>query len=164
MKKHLYLLLLCLFLNVSLFSNDDLNVSAKIYQKIDEQKIFNIIKKIYREESTEYIIDTTWDKLHIMERSTNAFLTIGMQVDNIILSVVPTEDKNKTQMHLEIFTMIEDEKTLTPPDSLAHKIFWNRIDYALGLDDNWLYCDKNFDSILHVAYPYCDIKKDELLP
>jgi hypothetical protein len=164
MKKHLYLLLLCLFLNVSLFSNDDLNVSAKIYQKIDEQKIFNIIKKIYREESTEYIIDTTWDKLHIMERSTNAFLTIGMQVDNIILSVVPTEDKNKTQMHLEIFTMIEDEKTLTPPDSLAHKIFWNRIDYALGLDENWLYCDKNFDSILHVAYPYCDIKKDELLP
>ena len=164
MKKHLYLLLLCLFLNVSLFSNDDLNVSAKIYQKIDEQKIFNIIKKIYREESTEYIIDTTWDKLHIMERSTNAFLTIGMQIDNIILSVVPTEDKNKTQMHLEIFTMIEDEKTLTPPDSLAHKIFWNRIDYALGLDENWLYCDKNFDSILHVAYPYCDIKKDELLP
>lgn len=164
MKKHLYLLLLCLFLNVSLFSNDDLNVSAKIYQKIDEQKIFNIIKKIYREESTEYIIDTTWDKLHIMERSTNAFLTIGMQVDNIILSVVPTEDKNKTQMHLEIFTMIEDEKTLISPDSLAHKIFWNRIDYALGLDENWLYCDKNFDSILHVAYPYCDIKKDELLP
>lgn len=163
MKKYLYLLLFCLFLNVSLVVGDDLNVSTKTYQNIDEQKIFNIIKKIYREDSTDFVIDTSWDKLHIMERSANVFLIIGgLQVENIILSVVPAEDKNKTQMRLEIFSMIEDEKYLTQPDSIAHKIFWNRIDYALGVDENWLYCDKNFDSILHVAYPYCDIDKDEL--
>ena len=164
MKKHLYLLLLCLFLNISLFSNDDLNVSIKTYQNIDEQKIFNIIKKIYKDNSKDFIIDTSWDKLHIMERSTNIFLTIGMQVDNIILSVLPTKDKNTTKLSLEIFSMIEDEKNLVLPDSQAHEIFWNRIEYALGLGEEWIYCDKNLNSILHIAYPYCDIKKDKLVP
>lgn len=164
MKKNIKLFILLLSFCTIIMANEDQNTSVRTYQNTDIQKVFNIVKTIYNNSSTDYIIDTSWDKLIISKRSTSGFLDITIQIDTIIVLSLPNDDNNSTKIELETFKMIDEVKKPILNTSLTHKLLWNRIDYSLGKNDNWIDCQTSYETILLSNSPLCTIDKSILKP
>jgi hypothetical protein len=162
------ILTLCfsLFFILTCFANaaEDTNSSKRTYNHIDEQKVFNLIKKIYKTASSRYIIDTSWDKVVISKRTTQGFLDLDVKIDFITLKIIPQEDQNISEFEFTAYSEINEKKTFELPDSILHKIFWNRIEYALGIDTQWIDCKTSFTAILLTQNPLCTIEKNQLSP
>ncbi|MFT7004787.1 MAG: hypothetical protein ACJAWW_002152 [Sulfurimonas sp.] len=165
MKKYLSLFyLISLLFNFTLFANDDLNSSVNSYTNIDEQKVFNTVKEMYEKMSPDFIVYTTWDQLHLMKRSTFGFLNIDIKVDNILLSYLPSKDKNTTNIKLEIFQTNQYETKVTDTNPFAYELFWNRLEYALGKTDKLIDCTYEPKANMFVHNPLCKMEKESFLP
>lgn len=165
MKKYLSLFyLLSLLFNFTLSANDDLNSSIKSYANIDEQKVFNIVKEMYEKISPNLVVDTTWDQLHLMKRSTFGFFNIDIKVENVLLTYLPSKDKTITNIKLEIFRTNQDEEKVANTNPFIYKLFWNRLEYALGKTDKLMDCTYEPESVMFVHNPLCKMEKESFLP
>lgn len=158
------LIILFVSFSITLLANDDINSTTKTYKNIDIQKVFNIVKTIYRSSSTEYIFDTSWDKLNISKRSVSMFPDIQIQIDTIILSSLPTQDNNGSIIQLETFKTVGETKKELFQTAITQKLLWNRIEYGLGMTQDWLDCQTSFTTILIANEPLCTIDKTQLQP
>jgi hypothetical protein len=141
---------------------EDLNASIRNFSHIDEQKVFNIVKKIYKNSSKEYIIDTTWDELKISQRLSHGYFNLDVATNNISLKILPSKDLKSTRYELQIYSIKNEKTKFITPDSMLHKLFWNRIEYALGLDNSWIDCKTSFMTIFLTLEPLCLIHKEQL--
>ena len=162
-KINIWFIIKILLLPIIVFaSENNINQSSRTYSNIDEQKVYNIVKKMYYNNSKDYIVDTSWDKLHISKRSTfGFFLDIEMSIDNLILTTTVNKDSNSTNFKLETYNQTGEIIKPIRTNNFLHTIFWNRIEYASKLTDNWIDC-KSFYDILLLVHPLCTINKEQL--
>jgi len=148
-------------------TNAEDNVSSvRTYTQLDEQKAFNLIKKIFRMHSLEkYIIDTSWEEVHITERSASGYFNLNTTIDHLVLRVEPTTDQNQTVMHLELYKTSDTEETkdYLPINDSSYELLWNRLEYGLGLNSEWISCF-TLSRFLSFERPLCAIDKESLQP
>jgi uncharacterized membrane protein len=159
-----WILKLSLFVHISLFAAQDQNVSIKQYHGIDEQLAYNAIKKIFRHNDSDTIIDTNWSSLHVSKRTTTGYIDMQVHTDNIVLTTTYLNDTNEKEIKLEIFSTINDEKLPLSPNDFLYHLFWNRIDYALGINTEWIDCFHSIEGVFYYRYPLCMINKEEIQP
>lgn len=158
--------LLLLGFSFSAVNAEDSVSSIRTFTHFDEQKAFNLIKKIFRSHSMEkYIIDTSWEELHITERSASGYFNLNTTINHLVLKVEKTMDHNHSIMHLELYkTSDADEvKHYVPVNEFSHELLWNRLEYGLGLNNQWINCF-TLSEFLSFEYPLCAIDKESLQP
>jgi len=137
----------------------DSNVSMKIFNIDNEQELYNSIKRVFFSSEHEHILDTNWTALHISKRVTKGFVDIDVEVQSVVLSS-KTLDKNGTkEMCLEIYTTQNDEVTNFKSNSFLHTLFWNRLEYILGLEDEWINCNFKLEAIAYRNHLLCGAEK-----
>jgi hypothetical protein len=156
MKKLLFLIL-CF--SLTLAAKD---ISSRDYDSIDEQLAYNAIKKIFVLDDHETIVDTNWSTLHISKRSTTGYTDIAVSVENILLTTKYYNDSDSKKMTLEIFTTVNDKDSFVSSDSFLHTLLWNRVEYAVGIDDNWIECIYSIKGLFYLNHPICSIDKEIL--
>lgn len=122
----------------------------------DEQHVFNIMKKIFRHNGDTYIIDTTWDRLEIIQRSIKGYVNIDVISEHIVL----TYEADEQRFRLDLFTQVANEKEAYSNTHVLYNLIWNRLEYALGITDTWESCFSL--KLNNLAYPLCKIDKDVL--
>ncbi|MDD3344521.1 MAG: hypothetical protein PHR87_13210 [Sulfurospirillaceae bacterium] len=163
MKKILLLFFkLSLVFHISLYAIEDQNSSTQQYYVVDEQVAYNVIKKVFRNYDSETIIDTNWSSLHLSTRTTIGYIDMQVLVNEIVFTTKHLTDTNTKEIRLEIFSTINDKKHPLPADDFLYRLFWNRIDYALGISTDWLECFPSFEGTLYYQHPLCTISKEEL--
>lgn len=161
-KIKIWFIIKILLLPIIVFASEsNINYSSKSYTNIDEQQVYNIAKKIYKQSSKDYIIDTSWDKLHISKRSTSGFVNIEISIDNLVLTTVVEKDSNTTNFKLEIYNQTGEKITPVNPDDYIYTLFWNRIEYATKMTQEWIDC-KSFQTVFLSTHPLCTISKEQL--
>lgn len=138
------------------------DISSRDYNSIDEQLAYNAIKKIFVSDDSGAIVDTTWNTLHISNRSTTGFINITTLEDNILLTTKYNSETDSKTISLEIFTTVDEENSYVSSDSFLHTLVWNRIEYALGLDDNWIECAHSLGDLSYSKHPLCSVDKETL--
>ena len=151
---------LFLFLCWSLVGANEL--SFREYKSIDEQLAYNAIKKIFVLDDRETIVDTNWSTLHISNRSTTGFINIDASVESLVIRTEYDKESDSKKMSVEIFTTVDDENSSVSSNSFLHTLVWNRIEYALGLDDNWVKCVYSPYGLFHLSHPLCTVDKETL--
>ncbi|EQB34470.1 hypothetical protein M947_10715 [Sulfurimonas hongkongensis] len=142
----------------------DSNISIKIFNIDNEQELYNSIKRVFYTSQHEHILDTNWTSLHMSKRVITGFIDIDVEVQNVVLSS-KTLDKNGTkELSLEIYSTQNDEVTSFKPDSFLHSLFWNRLEFILGLEDEWINCNLNLKTMLSHNHMLCNADKDKARP
>lgn len=136
------------------------DISSREYNSIDEQLAYNAIKKIFVSAESQIIVDTNWSTLHVSKRSTSGFIDITTSIENILLKTKYLSDSDSQKMSLEIFTTVNEENSYVSSDSFLHTLMWNRIEYALGFDDNWIECIYSPRGIFYINHPLCSVNKE----
>ncbi|ABB44475.1 hypothetical protein Suden_1197 [Sulfurimonas denitrificans DSM 1251] len=136
------------------------DISSREYNSIDEQLAYNAIKKIFVSAESQTIVDTNWSTLHVSKRSTSGFIDITTSIENILLKTKYLSDSDSQKMSLEIFTTVNEENSYVSSDSFLHTLMWNRIEYALGFDDNWIECIYSPRGIFYINHPLCSVNKE----
>lgn len=165
-KIKIFTLLILLGFSFSSVNAEESISSVRTYSHFDEQKAFNLVKKIFRTHSSEkYIIDTSWEELHITERSASGYFNLTTTINHLVLKVEKTMDHNHSIMHLELYkTSDTDEiKHYIPANEFSHELLWNRLEYGLGLNNEWINCF-TLSEFLSFTYPLCAIDKESLQP
>jgi len=137
------------------------NVSIKTFSIDNEQELYNSIKKVFFTSKHEHILDTNWTALHISKRVTTGFIDIDVEVQNIILSSKALDENGSKEMSLEIYTTQNDEVTIFKPDNFLHTLFWDRVEYILGIKDEWINCNYKLEAILYRDHILCNANKDK---
>lgn len=115
---------------------------------VHEQDVFNIVKKMFHAEgSGEYIIDTSWHNLTLSKREL-LYSPFSIEIKKIIYELHADEVNEKNiALRLKISAQREERlKEYYEKESFLHHIFWNRIEYALGLAP-WYECSVDQKSI-----------------
>jgi len=132
-------LIISLLLATSVFSSKADTSSVQIYD-VNPQKIFNLAKKIFRgNNSDEFIIDTYWNSLHASKREVS-YDVFSARIKKTFFQLDVNETAKGNVFNLTIYSQIEGEdKKKIPANNILYEIFWNRMDYSLGLK-GWKSC------------------------
>jgi hypothetical protein len=154
-----------LFLSSQLIAVDtieqDTNASIKVFNIDDKQELYNSIKRVFFTSQHEHILDTNWTALHISKRATTGYIDIDIEVQNIILSTKTLDENGSKELSLKIFTTQNDEITNYKPDSFLHTLFWNRLEYILGINDEWINCNFSLKAMLYRNHILCNANKEK---
>jgi len=137
------------------------NVSVKTLNISDEQELYNSIKRVFFSAEHENIIDTNWSSLHLSKRVMTGFIDVDVEVQNVVLSTKPFIDADKKEMQLEIYSTQNDETTHYKSDSFIHKLFWNRLEYILGIQKEWINCTLEGQAIPLYNHLLCTVDKPQ---
>lgn len=137
-----------------LVAEDMPGTSTKQFLTLDEQEVFNSVKRMFREHCKECVIDTYWDKLEIIQYSTKGYLDIDIIATHLILSY-DTTTQNYT---LEIFEKIKENTYILSSNDSLYNVLWNRIEYSFGMTTSWMEC--SFMPWLYKRHPLCRMDKE----
>ena len=150
-------------LTLQLLAEDEIeqdnNISIKTYTIDNDQELFNSIKRVFYSAKHEHILDTNWTSLEMSKRVTTGFIDIDVEVQNVVLSSKALDENGTKELSLEIFTTKNDEVTYFKSDSFLHKLFWNRLEYILGIKDEWINCNFKLETIVYPNHILCDADK-----
>ncbi|MCK9490498.1 MAG: hypothetical protein M0Q24_00290 [Sulfurimonas sp.] len=139
------------------------NISIKTFNISDEQELYNSLKKIFFSSEHKNILDSGWRGLHMSKRVTSGFIDIDVEVQNVVLSSKPIDKNGTKEFTLEIFTTQNDEVTHFKPDSFLHRLFWNRLEFILGLEDEWIDCHHMFEALGQNNHLLCSPNEQKAL-
>lgn len=126
---------LVVFMQACSLKDSSSYISEREY-KVNEQKVFNIAKKMFEsEDSEEYVIDTAWDNLVITQREIIYFVfVIRTKKLYYQLNAYPINEKDILYT-LRVSTQVDEgEKEYYGKNSFLHTRFWDQIESALLLD------------------------------
>jgi hypothetical protein len=139
----------------------DSNVSIKTFNIDNEQELYNSIKRVFFSSEHEHILDTNWTGLHISKRVTTGFIDIDVEVQSVVISSKTLDTNDTKELSLEIYTTQNDEVTIFKPDNFLHTLFWNRLEYILGIKDEWINCNYKLEAMLYRNHILCNVDKDK---
>lgn len=164
--KNILFLIFCLLAS-QLFAQEDLqqeiNFSTKTLNVSNTQELFNSLKRVFFLAEHENILDTNWTALHISKRVTTGFVNIDVDTQNVVLSVKAFKDTDEKELRIEIYTTRNDEVTHYESDSFLHRLFWNRIEYILGLEDEWIVCHNMAGAIGNSSHLLCNANEEKAI-
>lgn len=180
MFKYIFLVFIMLFIGCSSTNNniiiedkkEESFITTKKYMNISKDAIFEAAKKVFiLAGQKEFRIDSYRDKLLVSKTKMNAYPFYAVTIeDRWLLSI--EEKNNLSTAKLNIFRITDyNEENQEQLSSSLHELLWNRIDYLLGLTDNWISCEEHY-AYLNFTNAICDTldmpkpksaKKDDII-
>ena len=120
------------------------NFTTKEYANISKDAIFEAAKKIFLYSGKgNFRIDSYRNKLHASKTKVSHFPLFALTTEDSWILYVD-EEKDISKAKLEVFTIKDfDEENPKYLDKKAHELLWNRIDYLLGLRNDWDSCSNS---------------------
>ncbi len=157
MNKLIFLLMLVVFVNAS--DNNKVFVTKKVYKDISKNAVFDAAKALFTlsnedNGNKDFIVDAYRDKLEVNRvMFKNNIIKIDIILDKWSLELYQTDNETRA-----ILTLISsdgmDPKYTEEINENVHKLFWDRLDYFLGLKKDWEVCSSYFNFIPFTKF--CD--------
>lgn len=157
MIKYTFLLFLIIFTGCS--SKQEVYITKKVYNEISKDAILEAAKTLFvlsnkDNDNRDFTIDSYRDRLEVNKVIfENDIIKINIMVDKWILDVQQLDGETRANLVLIRKDALdsEDNKDI---NKNVHKLFWDRIDYLLGIKDNWKFCSSYF--LFNPLNMYCN--------
>jgi hypothetical protein len=154
-----YIFLIFLIVSISFASSKDVIITKKIYPNISKNAIFEAAKMLFtlsnkENKNKDFIINSYRDKLEVEKIVfQNRIIGVSLLVDKWLLEVYEFENESRANLILirRDALDLEDNKEIKIDN---HNLFWDRLDYLLGLSTTWKSCESYFSSNLESTYCY----------
>ena len=158
MNKLIYLLVLIVFTGCS--QKQEILVTKKVYPDISKNAIFNATKTLLNlsnenNQDKSFIVDSYRDKIEISKIIfKDNIINVEVILDKWLLELYQTDTETRANL---IFVRrdgidLDDVKDI---DKNVHELFWDRLDYLLGLKKDWKQCSSYF-SFIKVKNSFCN--------
>jgi len=137
--------------------------TIKHYQHINKDAVLNAAKKVLLLSDNEYSIDSYRNHIEA-SKDIAAIHGFNAYVKSSTINLSAIQEDEITKAKLTITTKKDFDKKDDLVSSTVHTLFWNRIEYILGLNNTWPTCLEhrlklNFDGV------FCDLlNNDNQLP
>lgn len=146
MIKYIFLLFLIIFTGCA--TKQEVYISKKVYNEISKDAILEAAKTLFvlsnEDNNSNFIIDSYRDRLEINKiMFENKIIQINIIEDNWVLDVQQFD--NETRANLVVIRKDAfDSDNNKDINKNIHNLFWDRIDYLLGIKNNWKSCSSYF--------------------
>ncbi|PLY06964.1 MAG: hypothetical protein C0625_07145 [Arcobacter sp.] len=176
MYKYIFLILIVFFAgctnkstNIEKVAQKENNYTFKNYTNISKDAIFEAAKKVFiLAGKKHYRIDSYRDHLVVSKTKMSHFPLYAVTHEDIWdLQIDEKDNTSFAKLDLIRITDFYKEK----PEYLSkryHELFWNRVEYLLGLNDKWTSCTSTIDINNALCdsidmYDYKNATKDDLI-
>lgn len=130
----------CSFTNVT-FTSNEVKTSKKIYKDISKDAILEASKKIFiLANKKEFIIDSYRNRIEVSRvLFENKIYNVDLYLDKWIVEVYQFENETRVELSLVRTDGVEQVKNISIPEDVFD-LFWTRLDFLLGLNNNWEDC------------------------
>ena len=154
MNKFIFLLMLVVFANGS--ENQEVYVTKKVYEGVSQNAILDAAKTLFVLSNVEngnrdFLVDAYRDKLEV-----NKIIFTNLKVEVIVDKWILELHQTNTETRANLIFLRKDGLDLDNIknfDKNAHKLFWSRLEYLIGLEKEWKNCEDIFDDMF---YGFCD--------
>lgn len=147
MSKYIFLFFLIVFTGCS--TKQEVYVSKKVYNEISKDAILEAAKSLFvlsnkDNDNNDFIINSYRDRVEVDKiMFENNIIKTDIIVDKWILDVHQLENESRANLVLiRKDGLIEDDNINTNKN--AHNLFWDRIDFILGINKDWKFCSGYF--------------------
>ena len=148
MNKYIFLLILIVFTGCS-NKQEEVYVTKKVYPDVSKNAVFDAAKTLFNISNEDngnkaFVVDAYRNKLEVNKIIfKDNIVRIDIILDKWILELYQIE--NETRANL-IFIRRDgvDSEDVKSFDKNVHQLFWDRLDYLLGLNKDWKMCNKYF--------------------
>ncbi|MDD3056214.1 MAG: hypothetical protein PHE16_10070 [Aliarcobacter sp.] len=157
MNKIIVILVMIIFAGCS--QKQDILVTKKVYPDISKNAVFNAAKTLFTLSNKEnanksFIIDAYRDKLEINKiMFEDNIIKVNIVLDKWILELSQAEKETRANLII-IRRDGLNKDDIEYIDENVHKLFWDRLDYLLGLNKEWKMCNRYFS--FNVLSDFCD--------
>lgn len=150
MNKFILLLMLVVFVSAS--ENEEVFVTKKVYTDISKNAVFDAAKTLFTlsnedNGNKDFIIDAYRDKLEVNRvMFKNNIIKIDVILDKWSLELYQTDSETRAILILIRSDGMNQEDTEEINENV-HELFWDRLDYFLGLKKDWNICSSYFNFI-----------------
>jgi hypothetical protein len=157
MNKILVMLVMMVFVGCS--QKQDILVTNKVYPEISKNAIFNAAKILFTLSNKEngnkaFIVDAYRDKLEVNKiMFEDNIIKVDIVLDKWILELYQTEKETRANLIIVRRDGLNQDN-IEKIDENVHKLFWDRLDYLLGLKKEWKMCNSYF--YYNLLNSFCD--------
>lgn len=137
---------------VSASENEEVFVTKKVYTDISKNAVFDAAKTLFTlsnedNGNKDFIIDAYRDKLEVNRvMFKNNIIKIYIVLDKWSLELYQIDSETRAILTLIRSDGINQEDTEEINENV-HELFWDRLDYFLGLKKDWKICSSYFNFI-----------------
>jgi len=144
-------LLSVFFISGCASKNQYTSTSKNFDKSISKDQLLHAVKRVFMlTDKNAFIIDSYRNDLTITKpKAVYKLYTMDMRNDNFYFKVDETEDNSTINATVSIFRTYgeeDDEKYYLDADSFTYKLFWDRVEYILGLKEKWKMCNYLFSN------------------
>lgn len=157
MNKIIVILVVIIFAGCS--QKQDILVTKKVYPDISKNAVFDAAKTLFTLSNKEnanksFIVDAYRDKLEINKiMFEDNIIKVNIVLDKWILELYQVEKETRANL-IVIRRDGLNKDDIEYIDENVHKLFWDRLDYLLGLNKEWKMCNRYFS--FNVLSDFCD--------
>ena len=157
MNKIIVILVVIIFAGCS--QKQDILVTKKVYPDISKNAVFDAAKTLFTLSNKEnanksFIVDAYRDKLEINKiMFEDNIIKVNIVLDKWILELSQAEKETRANLII-IRRDGLNKDDIEYIDENVHKLFWDRLDYLLGLNKEWKMCNRYFS--FNVLSDFCD--------
>ncbi|MDD4330139.1 MAG: hypothetical protein PHD79_09310 [Aliarcobacter sp.] len=157
MNKIIVILVVIIFAGCS--QKQDILVTKKVYPDISKNAVFDAAKTLFILSNKEnanksFIVDAYRDKLEINKiMFEDNIIKVNIVLDKWILELYQVEKETRANL-IVIRRDGLNKDDIEYIDENVHKLFWDRLDYLLGLNKEWKMCNRYFS--FNVLSDFCD--------
>ena len=150
MNKFILLLMFAVFVNASEIK--DVLITKRVYKDVSKNAIFDAAKTLFylsneNNGNKSFIIDAYRDKLVVNKIIfKDNIIKIDIILDKWSLELYQTDTETRANLTLIKSDGINQEDT-EKINKNVHELFWDRLDYLLGLKKEWKTCSSYFNFI-----------------
>lgn len=157
MNKIIVILVMIIFTGCS--QKQDILVTKKVYPDISKNAVFDAAKTLFTLSNKEngnksFIVDAYRDKLEVNKiMFEDNIIKVDIVLDKWILELYQVEKETRANLII-IRRDGLNKDDIEYIDENAHKLFWDRLDYLLGLKKEWKMCNRYFS--FNLLNGFCD--------
>ena len=157
MNKIIVILVVIIFTGCS--QKQDILVTKKVYPDISKNAVFDAAKTLFTLSNKEnanksFIVDAYRDKLEVNKiMFEDNIIKVNIVLDKWILELYQVEKETRANL-IVIRRDGLNKDDIEYIDENVHKLFWDRLDYLLGLNKEWKMCNRYFS--FNVLSDFCD--------
>lgn len=138
-------------------SSENLDYSTKEYKGISKDAILNAAKRVIKLSDEDFTISSKRNSISAIRAiPKNKGFTVDININELELNTTTEDETTITTLLIkqkdDIFS--DNQKILK---GAVHDLFWDRVDYILGLNKNWYSCTE-YRLLLHFDGFFCDMK------
>ncbi len=150
--KYFFIVLVSIFFIFGCSSKNEYTSSVRSFDKnITKDQLLHAAKRVFKiTDENAFIIDSYRNELNVTKpKAAYKFYTMDIQNDNFNFKVDDNETKSMLDATISIsrtYGIEEENRHYIKEDSFTYELFWDRVEYLLGLKESWRECNYIVDN------------------